>query len=97
MSSVTPATDDDPFEEQRERVDNPMGRLVGEYGRPYWLSVTLGIVASLAARLLDLLPVVLLGIAIDSLFQASNRSTSRWCRSRGCQTHPLTSSFSSSA
>ncbi|MFB6294028.1 MAG: ABC transporter ATP-binding protein [Halonotius sp.] len=70
MSSIEPtAGDDDPFEEQRERVDNPMQRLVGEYGRPYWLSVTLGIVASLAARLLDLLPVVLLGIAIDSLFQ----------------------------
>jgi len=70
MSSIEPtAGDDDPFEEQRERVDNPMQRLVGEYGRPYWLSVTLGILASLAARLLDLLPVVLLGIAIDSLFQ----------------------------
>ncbi|ESS09384.1 MAG: ABC-type multidrug transport system, ATPase and permease component [uncultured archaeon A07HN63] len=70
MSSIEPtAGDDDPFEEQRERVDNPMQRLVGEYGRPYWLSVALGIVASLAARLLDLLPVVLLGIAIDSLFQ----------------------------
>ncbi|MFQ3475677.1 ABC transporter ATP-binding protein [Halonotius sp. F2-221B] len=46
-----------------------MRRLVGEYGRPYWLSVTLGVLASLAARLLDLLPVILLGVAIDSLFQ----------------------------
>lgn len=69
MSSVEPAAEDDPFEEQRERVDNPMGRLVGEYGRPYWLAVTVGIIASVAARLLDLLPVILLGIAIDSLFQ----------------------------
>ena len=69
MSSIEPASDDDPFEAQRERVDNPMARLVGEYGRPYWLSVTLGILASLAARLLDLLPVILLGVAIDSLFQ----------------------------
>ncbi|RJX44088.1 ABC transporter ATP-binding protein [Halonotius aquaticus] len=69
MSSIEPASDDDPFEEQRERVDDPMRRLVGEYGRPYWLSVLLGVLASLAARLLDLLPVILLGVAIDSLFQ----------------------------
>jgi ATP-binding cassette subfamily B protein len=68
MSSVD-SEEDDPFADQREHVDDPMGRLVGEYGKPYWLSVTLGIVASLGARLLDLLPVVLLGIAIDSLFQ----------------------------
>jgi len=69
MSSIEPAADDDPFEAQRDRVDNPMARLLGEYGRPYWLSVSLGIIASLAARLLDLLPVILLGVAIDSLFQ----------------------------
>ena len=61
--------EDDPFAEQRERVDNPMRRLVGDYGRPYWSAVALGIAASLGARLLDLLPTVLLGIAIDSLFQ----------------------------
>ena len=71
MSSVDPVadSDDDPFAAQREHVDNPMGRLLGAYGRPYWASVLLGILASLGARLLDLLPVVLLGIAIDSLFQ----------------------------
>ena len=74
MSSVDAAGggesgEDDPFAAQREHVDDPMRRLVGDYGRPYWLSVTLGIAASLGARLLDLLPTVLLGIAIDSLFQ----------------------------
>jgi len=68
MSSFE-ADEDDPFADQRERIDNPMRRLLFGYGRPYWLSVTLGIAASLAARLLDLLPVILLGIAIDSLFQ----------------------------
>ena len=68
MSSFE-ADEDDPFAEQRERVEKPMGRLLFAYGRPYWLSVSLGIAASLAARLLDLLPVILLGIAIDSLFQ----------------------------
>jgi ATP-binding cassette subfamily B protein len=73
MSGVDTGTDeqgeDDPFAEQRERVDDPMRRLVGEYGRPYWLSVAVGIAASLGARLLDLLPTILLGVAIDSLFQ----------------------------
>ena len=68
MSSFE-ADEDDPFADQRERVDTPMRRLLFGYGRPYWLSVSLGIAASLAARLLDLLPVILLGIAIDSLFQ----------------------------
>src|SRR6056297_816143 len=73
MSSVdaggSESGDDDPFADQRERVDDPMRRLVGDYGRPYWSSVALGIGASLGARLLDLLPTILLGIAIDSLFQ----------------------------
>jgi ATP-binding cassette subfamily B protein len=73
MSGVEAGTgesdEDDPFAEQRERVDDPMRRLVGEYGRPYWLSVAVGIAASLGARLLDLLPTILLGVAIDSLFQ----------------------------
>jgi ATP-binding cassette subfamily B protein len=72
MSGVEAGSDesgDDPFAEQRERVDDPMRRLVGDYGRPYWLAVALGIGASLGARLLDLLPTILLGIAIDSLFQ----------------------------
>ena len=59
---------DDPFEEQRARVDDPMRRLLREYGRPYWFSVSVGIVASVFARLLDLIPAVLLGIAIDAIF-----------------------------
>ncbi|XVH30397.1 ABC transporter ATP-binding protein [Haloferacaceae archaeon DSL9] len=59
---------DDPFEEQRERIDNPMRRLVFEYGRPHWFSVTVGITASVLARILDLLPPLLLGIAIDGIF-----------------------------
>ncbi len=68
MSSFE-ADGDDPFADQREHVEAPMRRLLVGYGRPYWLSVILGIAASLAARVLDLLPVILLGIAIDSLFQ----------------------------
>ena len=68
MSGID-ADEDDPFADQRERVDNPMRRLLGAYGRPYWSAAAVGIAASLGARLLDLLPTILLGIAIDSLFQ----------------------------
>ncbi len=60
--------EDDPFAEQRESVDGPMRRLLGEYGRPYWPAVTVGIVASVFARALDLLPALLLGAAIDTIF-----------------------------
>ncbi len=60
--------DDDPFEEQRAHIENPMRRLVFEYGRPYWASVTIGTVASVFARALDLLPALLLAVAIDAVF-----------------------------
>ncbi len=60
--------DDDPFERQRERTANPMRRLFDEYGRgrPGLLSVS--VVASVLARLLDLLPPLMLGIAVDAVF-----------------------------
>ncbi len=61
--------DDDPFEEQRDRVENPMKRLFREYGRPYTFHATVGVVASVFARLLDLLPPLMLGIAIDAVFR----------------------------
>ncbi len=59
---------DDPFEDQRESVEKPMKRLLFEYGRPHWFSVAAGISASILARILDLLPPLLLGIAIDGIF-----------------------------
>ncbi|WP_418283161.1 ABC transporter ATP-binding protein [Halorubrum sp. DTA98] len=68
MSSID-WDDDDPFEEQRERVENPMKRLFAVYGRDYVFPVTVGIVASVFARLLDLLPPLMLGIAIDAIFR----------------------------
>ncbi|MDJ1431424.1 ABC transporter ATP-binding protein [Halostagnicola sp. A-GB9-2] len=67
MSSVD-WDDDDPFEEQRENIENPMRRLLFEFGRPYWFSVTVGIVSSILARALDLLPALLLAVAIDAIF-----------------------------
>ncbi|EMA65714.1 ABC transporter [Halorubrum aidingense JCM 13560] len=67
MSSVE-WEDDDPFEEQRDKIDNPMKRLFLAYGRDYLPQVSVGIVASVFARLLDLLPPLMLGIAIDAVF-----------------------------
>ncbi len=61
--------EDDPFEEQRDKIENPMKRLFLVYGRDYLFPVTVGIVASVFARLLDLLPPLMLGIAIDAVFR----------------------------
>ncbi|WP_224332813.1 ABC transporter ATP-binding protein [Haloprofundus halobius] len=64
----TAVDDDDPFEAQREKTDNPMRRLFGEYGRQNTTQFVVGLLASVVARLLDLLPPVVLGIAIDAVF-----------------------------
>ena len=61
--------DEDPFEEQRDNADDPMRRLFGVYGRPNLKPMVVGIVASVAARLLDLLPPIVLGVAIDAVFR----------------------------
>jgi ATP-binding cassette subfamily B protein len=66
--SAVGADEDDPFEEQRENAENPMSRLFAEYGRPNAVQVTVGVLASIFARLLDLLPPIMLGLAIDSVF-----------------------------
>ncbi|WP_123624404.1 ABC transporter ATP-binding protein [Halorubrum sp. CSM-61] len=68
MSSVE-WEEDDPFEEQREKIENPMKRLFLAYGRDYLPQVSVGILASVFARLLDLLPPLMLGIAIDAIFR----------------------------
>ncbi|MDY6765655.1 MAG: ABC transporter ATP-binding protein [Halobacteria archaeon] len=61
--------EDDPFEEQREKADNAMYRLFNEYGRPNWSYFGVGVLGSVVARVLDLLPPVVLGLAIDSIFR----------------------------
>ena len=68
---ATPAVDPDEgaFEAQQARVDNPMYRLFAEYGRPNWWYFAVGLSTSIFARVLDLLPPVLLGIAIDAIIQ----------------------------
>ena len=60
--------EDDPFEEQRERVDDSIRRLFEEYGRDNTFEYSVGIFGSLFARVLDLIPTLMLGIAIDAIF-----------------------------
>ncbi|USZ69545.1 ABC transporter ATP-binding protein/permease [Halorussus salilacus] len=60
--------EDDPFEEQRENAENPMKRLFLEYGAKNKLAFFTGVVASIFARILNLLPPIILGVAIDALF-----------------------------
>lgn len=68
---------DDPFEEQRERAENPMKRLFLEYVAENKRFLAVGLVSSIVARLLDLLPPVLLGLVIDAIF-FENKSFSLW-------------------
>ena len=61
--------EDDPFEAQRERADNPMRRLFSEYGGDNVFQFVVGFLASVAARVLDLIPPVILGVAVDAVFR----------------------------
>jgi len=70
--------EDDPFEEQREQVENPMRRLFRAYGGDYKFSATVGIVGSVFARLLDLVPPILLGFALDAIFEQNKEFSSIW-------------------
>jgi ATP-binding cassette subfamily B protein len=61
--------DTDAFEEERESVRRPMLRLFTEYGGDRKGYFTIGLVSSILARVLDLLPPLLLAVAIDSVFR----------------------------
>ncbi len=70
---MTENTDDEEiFRKQRNRVDSPIRRLFATYGRDHWFPLVIGIVASLAAHLLSLLPPYILGVAIDAVFPTKN-------------------------
>ncbi len=69
---------DDPFEEQRKKVENPMKRLFVAYGGRYKFPAIVGVFASIFARLLDLVPPVLLGFAIDAVFRDDKPFTDIW-------------------
>ena len=68
MGAAAIEDDDDPFEEQREQAENPMRRLFAEYGAGNRFAFVVGVVSSITARALDLLPIVLLSVAIDAVF-----------------------------
>jgi ATP-binding cassette subfamily B protein len=65
--------EDDPFEEQRENADNPMRRLFFEYGGENRFAFVVGVVSSLFARILNLLPPIILGVALDSLINTETK------------------------
>jgi len=69
--------DEDPFEAQRANAEDPMWRLFGEYGRPNWPQFAVGVLASVTARLLDLVPPIMLGVAIDAVFR-DEKAFSLW-------------------
>ncbi len=65
-------SDDDPPEdllgEYRENVDHPMWRLFTEYGHGNRRWFAVGVLTSVAARMLQLVPPIVLGAAIDGVF-----------------------------
>ncbi|WP_306053576.1 ABC transporter ATP-binding protein [Natronococcus wangiae] len=60
--------DETPFDAYREDVDRPLSRLFREYapGRLGWFSA--GMIANFVARMASLVPPLLLGVAIDAVF-----------------------------
>ena len=66
--STALADEDDPFEEQRASAENAMRRLFVDYGRGNKRAVAVGLASSVVARVLDLLPPILLAVAIDAIF-----------------------------
>ncbi len=60
--------EEDPFEEHRRKVDDAIRRLFEEYGRENKSEFAVGVIASVFARLLDLIPPIVLGVAIDAIF-----------------------------
>ena len=60
--------EDDPFEEQRMRVEDSLQRLFRRYGRDNAYEYSIALIASIGARLLDLIPTLMLGVAIDAIF-----------------------------
>ncbi|MEF8877958.1 MAG: ABC transporter ATP-binding protein [Haloarculaceae archaeon] len=74
---VAAAEEDDPFEEQRENAENPMQRLFLEYGAENKRAFVVGLFSSVIARVLDLMPPVLLALAVDAIFYAE-RPFSIW-------------------
>ena len=60
--------EDDPFEDQRMRVEDSLQRLFRTYGLDNRFEYGIAIIASIFARALDLIPTLMLGVAIDGIF-----------------------------
>ncbi|GGL69225.1 ABC transporter ATP-binding protein [Halocalculus aciditolerans] len=60
-------SDDDPFEDVREESGQAMKRLFLEYGSDNKKAFATGVLASIFARVLDLVPMLMLGYAIDTI------------------------------
>jgi ATP-binding cassette subfamily B protein len=67
MSSATGTSDDDEFEDIRKDDVNALWRLGTEYGRAQWVKFLIGGVASVLRMLMELVPSLVLALAIDSL------------------------------
>jgi len=61
------AADADPFADQRATVRAPVRRLFTTFGRRYWRTFGFGLGAGIVARFVDLLPPLVLGLAIDAV------------------------------
>jgi ATP-binding cassette subfamily B protein len=59
------------FERYREDVERPLVRLFREYGVPRWRLMVLGLLANVVAQVASLAPPVVLGTAIDALFNGN--------------------------
>jgi ATP-binding cassette subfamily B protein len=68
---IEAASDEDAFEDARERVDRPMWRLFTDYGKGQRLAFVVGVLSSIVARMLDLLPPLLLALAIDAVIEGN--------------------------
>jgi len=68
--STDPEPDVDLVAEGREAVDRPLYRLFMTYGRGNRKWFVVGLVSNTLSRFLSLVPPVILGIAVDSLFPA---------------------------
>jgi len=66
----------DPFADLRDSIDNPMRKLFSTYGMDNKFSLTIGIICSILARILDLLPPLILGIAIDTVLTGDEEFSS---------------------
>jgi len=63
------------FEDLGEGVDRPMWQIFTDYGREYVPEFSVGAVASIVARFLELVPALILATAIDSLFVGDQQFT----------------------